>query len=203
MTGLGSSCGACKYLRRKCAAECIFAPYFCYDQAAIHFSAVHKVFGASNVSKLLLHLPIHNRSVAAMTVTYEALARMKDPIYGCVIHLEKEIELLEKQMAAAWFHSTSGYSVASPNSSNNFCGLHVEVELDFDVPGLLNAQQTPLLFTEATDQTCQRLWEDKTWFPSLDPMDDDQDIFMHCAAEKFGWDLNCQAVPGWELGCNF
>lgn len=82
-----SSCGACKFLRRKCATECIFAPYFCYEQAAIHFSAVHKVFGASNVSKLLLHLPLQHRSVAAMTVSYEALARMHDPIYGCVAHV--------------------------------------------------------------------------------------------------------------------
>lgn len=87
MTGLGSSCGACKFLRRRCTNDCIFAPYFCYDQAAAHFAAVHKVFGASNVSKLLLHLPVHNRSDAAITISYEALARMHDPIYGCVAHI--------------------------------------------------------------------------------------------------------------------
>ncbi|GLT75443.1 hypothetical protein SLA2020_471680 [Shorea laevis] len=109
MTGLGSSCGACKFLRRKCASECVFAPYFCYDEAADHFAAVHKVFGASNVSKLLLHLPIHNRRDAALTVAYEALARMRDPIYGCVAHifalqqqvahLQEEIDALVNQMA--------------------------------------------------------------------------------------------------------
>lgn len=87
MTGFGSSCGACKFLRRKCTTQCVFAPYFCYDEAANHFAAVHKVFGASNVSKLLLHLPVHNRSEAATTISYEALARMKDPIYGCVAHI--------------------------------------------------------------------------------------------------------------------
>lgn len=87
MTGLGSSCGACKFLRRRCTSDCIFAPYFSYEQAASHFSAVHKVFGASNVSKLLLHLPAQNRSDAAITVSYEALARMRDPIYGCVAHI--------------------------------------------------------------------------------------------------------------------
>lgn len=87
MTGLGSSCGACKFLRRKCTRECVFAPYFCYEQAATHFAAVHKVFGASNVSKLLSHLPLNNRSEAAATISYEALARMNDPIYGCVAHI--------------------------------------------------------------------------------------------------------------------
>lgn len=87
MTGSGSSCGACKFLRRKCTSECVFAPYFCYDQAANHFGKVHRVFGASNVSKLLLHLPVHKRSDAATTIAYEALARMHDPIYGCVSHI--------------------------------------------------------------------------------------------------------------------
>ncbi|KAM0945073.1 putative transcription factor AS2-LOB family [Dioscorea sansibarensis] len=57
MAGFGSPCGACKFLRRKCVKGCVFAPYFCYDQGATHFAAIHKVFGASNVSKLLLHLP--------------------------------------------------------------------------------------------------------------------------------------------------
>lgn len=87
MTGFGSSCGACKFLRRKCASDCVFAPYFSYEQASTHFSAVHKVYGASNVSRLLSHLPIQNRSDAAITISYEALARMQDPIYGCVAHI--------------------------------------------------------------------------------------------------------------------
>lgn len=97
MTGFGSSCGACKFLRRKCTGECVFAPYFCYDQAADHFAAVHKVFGASNVSKLLLHLPVQNRSDAAITMSYEALARMRDPVYGCfsqIFALQQQVPML-------------------------------------------------------------------------------------------------------------
>lgn len=121
MTGVSSSCGACKFLRRKCTSECVFAPYFCYDQAAAHFAAVHKVFGASNVSKLLLHLPLQNRSDAATTISYEALARVRDPVYGCVAdifalqqqvaHLQGEIEILASQMA------NLGVGVASCGSS--------------------------------------------------------------------------------------
>lgn len=87
MTGIGASCGACKFLRRRCTSDCIFAPHFSYDQAASNFAAVHKVFGASNVSKLLLHLPLHNQGEAAITISYEALARMRDPVYGCVAHI--------------------------------------------------------------------------------------------------------------------
>lgn len=66
---------------------CVFAPYFCHEQGVSHFAAIHKVFGASNVSKLLAHLPVSDRSGAAVTISYEAQARLKDPIYGCVSHI--------------------------------------------------------------------------------------------------------------------
>ncbi|XP_073293161.1 LOB domain-containing protein 33-like [Primulina huaijiensis] len=126
MTGLGSSCGACKFLRRRCASDCVFAPYFCYEQAATHFSAVHKVFGASNVSKLLLHLPVHSRSDAAITISYEALARMHDPIYGCVAHIfalqqqvasiKEEIEMVGNQMANLGFDMAR---IAAPHETDH------------------------------------------------------------------------------------
>jgi LOB domain-containing protein 29 len=87
MTGFGSPCGACKFLRRKCVRGCVFAPYFCHEQGAAHFAAIHKVFGASNVSKLLAHLPLADRPEAAVTISYEAQARLRDPIYGCVAHI--------------------------------------------------------------------------------------------------------------------
>jgi hypothetical protein len=77
-------CGACKFLRRKCISGCIFAPHFGSDQGAARFAAVHKVFGASNVSKLLLHIPVSRRHDAVVTISYEAQARLSDPVYGCV-----------------------------------------------------------------------------------------------------------------------
>nr|CAB3452893.1 unnamed protein product [Digitaria exilis] len=76
MTGFGSPCGACKFLRRKCVKGCVFAPYFSHDQGAAHYAAIHKVFGASNASKLLMHLPEGARSEAAVTISYEAQARL-------------------------------------------------------------------------------------------------------------------------------
>ena len=85
--GAGSPCGACKFLRRKCAADCIFAPYFCSEQGPARFAAIHKVFGASNVSKLLLHVPVPDRCEAVVTIAYEAQARIRDPVYGCVAHI--------------------------------------------------------------------------------------------------------------------
>ncbi|VAH97767.1 unnamed protein product [Triticum turgidum subsp. durum] len=108
MTGLGSPCGACKFLRRKCARGCVFAPYFCHEQGAAHFAAIHKVFGASNVSKLLAHLPIADRAEAAVTVSYEAQARLRDPVYGCVAHifaLQQQVMTLQAQLASLKAHA--------------------------------------------------------------------------------------------------
>ncbi|KAJ4967987.1 hypothetical protein NE237_014688 [Protea cynaroides] len=120
MTGLGSPCGACKFLRRKCVKGCVFAPYFCHEQGATHFAAIHKVFGASNVSKLLAHLPVTDRCEAAVTISYEAQARLQDPIYGCVsyifalqqqvVNLQAQLDTLKAQAAQSLVNvSTSSF----------------------------------------------------------------------------------------------
>ncbi|XVE62504.1 hypothetical protein DITRI_Ditri06bG0123000 [Diplodiscus trichospermus] len=95
-------CGACKFLRRKCVSGCIFAPHFGSDQGAARFAAVHKVFGASNVSKLLLHIPVTRRHDAVVTISYEAQARLSDPVYGCVstiLSLQQQVASLQAELA--------------------------------------------------------------------------------------------------------
>ncbi|GAB2275505.1 LOB domain-containing protein 19 [Dionaea muscipula] len=87
-TGTVGPCGACKFMRGKCVKGCIFAPYFDSEQpGTAHFAAVHKVFGTSNASKLLQGIPVHWRLDAVLTLCCEALARVRDPVYGCVAHI--------------------------------------------------------------------------------------------------------------------
>ncbi|CAI0554143.1 unnamed protein product [Linum tenue] len=83
-----SPCAACKFLRRKCTPECVFAPYFPPDQPA-KFASVHRVFGASNVAKLLNEIPAAQRDDAVNSLAYEAEARLNDPVYGCVGFISK------------------------------------------------------------------------------------------------------------------
>ncbi|XP_076929048.1 LOB domain-containing protein 10-like [Bidens hawaiensis] len=83
MSSSNSPCAACKFLRRKCTQECVFAPYFPPDQPQ-KFANVHKVFGASNVAKILNELNTAQREDAVNSLAYEADARLKDPVYGCV-----------------------------------------------------------------------------------------------------------------------
>lgn len=95
-SGGSSPCGACKFLRRKCATGCIFAPYFGADEGPARFAAIHKVFGASNASKLLLQVPLADRCEAVVTIAYEAQARIRDPVYGCVAQifaLQQQVDL--------------------------------------------------------------------------------------------------------------
>ncbi|KAK1359987.1 LOB domain-containing protein [Heracleum sosnowskyi] len=83
MSSSNSPCAACKFLRRKCTQECVFAPYFPPDQPQ-KFANVHRVFGASNVAKLLNDLSPEQREDAVSSLAYEAEARLRDPVYGCV-----------------------------------------------------------------------------------------------------------------------
>ncbi|PKA50913.1 LOB domain-containing protein 20 [Apostasia shenzhenica] len=108
-TVTGAPCGACKFLRRKCASGCVFAAHFGNEQsAAARFAAVHKVFGASNVSKLLKKVPPARRHDAVATVSYEAQARLSDPVLGCVatvlalqhqvMQLQAELSIVQSQL---------------------------------------------------------------------------------------------------------
>ncbi|KAG5412400.1 hypothetical protein IGI04_008719, partial [Brassica rapa subsp. trilocularis] len=104
-----SPCAACKFLRRKCTQECVFAPYFPPDQPH-KFAYVHKIFGASNVAKLLNDLASNQREDAVNSLFYEAEARLRDPVYGCIglisilqhrlKQLQHDLDNAKKELAA-------------------------------------------------------------------------------------------------------
>ncbi|CAL9090173.1 unnamed protein product [Musa textilis] len=98
-----SPCAACKLLRRRCTQGCVFAPHFPADEPQ-KFASVHKVFGASNVSKLLREIAAQHRGDAVSSLVYEANARVQDPVYGCVgaiTSLHYQIQALQAQLAVA------------------------------------------------------------------------------------------------------
>lgn len=95
-------CAACKLLRRRCAEECPFSPYFSPHEPQ-KFAAVHKVFGASNVSKMLLEVPEGQRADAANSLVYEANLRLRDPVYGCmgaISTLQQQVQSLQAELNA-------------------------------------------------------------------------------------------------------
>ncbi|XP_039116470.1 LOB domain-containing protein 1-like isoform X2 [Dioscorea cayenensis subsp. rotundata] len=98
-----SPCAACRMLHRRCNAKCMLAPYFPADEPG-KFAAVHKVFGASNVIRMLQIVDEERRDDAVKGLVYEAYARLRDPVYGCtgaIFYLQKCVEDLEKQLREA------------------------------------------------------------------------------------------------------
>ncbi|XP_052207616.1 LOB domain-containing protein 4-like [Diospyros lotus] len=99
--GASSPCAACKLLRRRCVEDCVFSPYFPANDPQ-KFASVHKVFGASNVNKMLQELPVEQRADAVTCMVYEANARIRDPVYGCVgaiSSLQHQVDALQTQLA--------------------------------------------------------------------------------------------------------
>ncbi|KAJ6976051.1 hypothetical protein NC653_031778 [Populus alba x Populus x berolinensis] len=95
-------CAACKLLRRRCAEECPFSPYFSPHEPQ-KFAAVHKVYGASNVSKLLMEVPESQRVDTANSLVYEANLRLRDPVYGsmgAISALQQQIQSLQAELSA-------------------------------------------------------------------------------------------------------
>ncbi|KAL0458865.1 UNVERIFIED_CONTAM: LOB domain-containing protein 15 [Sesamum latifolium] len=67
------------------------------------FAAVHKVFGASNVSKMLMEVPAPQRADAANSLVYEANVRLRDPVYGCmgaISALQQQVQTLQAELNA-------------------------------------------------------------------------------------------------------
>ncbi|XP_059455197.1 LOB domain-containing protein 24-like [Corylus avellana] len=94
-------CAACKYLRRRCPSDCIFSLYFPPNDPQ-RFACVHRIYGASNVAKILQQLPPNLRAQAADTLYFEAHYRIQDPVYGCVgiiSQLYQQIHNAESELA--------------------------------------------------------------------------------------------------------
>ncbi|KAF0919154.1 hypothetical protein E2562_028453 [Oryza meyeriana var. granulata] len=141
--GPGAPCGACKFLRRRCAPGCVFAPHFSgcggsgggvgagrgRERGAAEFAVVHRVFGASNVAKLLSRVPAALRRDAARTVCYEAQARIADPVYGSVgtiLALQHQVSLLQGQLSvleSQLFNLRVALASAHPDTPQHFVVL--------------------------------------------------------------------------------
>lgn len=125
MSSSNSPCAACKFLRRKCTQECDFAPYFPPDNPQ-RFACVHRVFGASNVAKLLKELSPAHREDAVKSLAYEAEARLRDPVFGCVglistlqqklRQLQQDLQNAKKEIATYISPEAMQYHMENPGA---------------------------------------------------------------------------------------
>lgn len=75
------ACAACKHQRKKCSVNCILAPYFPASRNR-EFQAVHKIFGVSNITKLVKNARDDDRRRVVESLVWEAFCRQRDPILG-------------------------------------------------------------------------------------------------------------------------
>ncbi|KAH9327160.1 hypothetical protein KI387_007338, partial [Taxus chinensis] len=68
-------CVARKILRRRCGEKCVLTPYFPPDNPH-KFATTHRVFGASNIIKMLKDLLNDGSVDAVRSMVYEAEARL-------------------------------------------------------------------------------------------------------------------------------
>ncbi|KAE8669730.1 LOB domain-containing protein 22 [Hibiscus syriacus] len=94
------ACAACRYQRRKCAPDCILAPYFPHDRQR-QFQNAHKLFGVSNITKIIRHLNPPEKDIAMHTIVFQSDARANDPVGGCyriIQELQRQIEYSQAEL---------------------------------------------------------------------------------------------------------
>ncbi|CAO2840194.1 unnamed protein product [Amaranthus hypochondriacus] len=96
------ACAACKYQRRKCAPDCLLAPYFPHHRQR-EFLNAHKLFGVSNITKIIRDLTPTQKDQAMESIIFQSNMRAKDPVNGClglIRHLEYQITYYRSEFHA-------------------------------------------------------------------------------------------------------
>ncbi|KAL2508124.1 LOB domain-containing protein 25-like [Forsythia ovata] len=166
-------CAACKLLRRRCTKDCIFLPYFPPSEPE-KFAAVHRIFGASNISKMLQEIPVNDREDAVISLVYEATTRLKEPVYGCaslisslqmqIFHLQSKLNealaetvTLKTQLANALSIIISSQSHQSNHitDKNNFNLIDYQQQSECNIND--NASYARLLDLPVTDSYLEHM----------------------------------------------
>ncbi|XP_010522110.1 PREDICTED: LOB domain-containing protein 2 [Tarenaya hassleriana] len=122
------ACASCKHQRKKCNSDCVLAPYF-PSYKTKEFQAVHRVFGVSNVQKMVRTVREEDRTKLSDSLTWEALWRQKDPVlglYGEYRRIHEELKLYKgfihhhQQHLVNWDNISIGnHHVFSGNNNNS------------------------------------------------------------------------------------
>ncbi|WCJ20841.1 LOB domain-containing protein 25 [Euphorbia peplus] len=95
------ACAACKYRRRKCTKDCIYAPYFPAHHPKSFLDA-HRLFGVSNIKRILMQVKDEERDDAMKSVIYESSIRAQFPVHGCrglTCLLESQIQQVTQELS--------------------------------------------------------------------------------------------------------
>lgn len=107
-SGVYQACASCKHQRKKCDDNCELAPYFPASRFR-EFQNAHRLFGVSNIQKIIASVEPHQRKAAAESILMEANYRRSDPVNGClgvcrtlnshIVFYEKQLKIANQQLA--------------------------------------------------------------------------------------------------------
>lgn len=154
--GTSPACAACKYQRRKCASDCVLAPYFPANQPKM-FQNAHRLFGISNITKILKQLEDEDQKADAMkSIIFEADMRERFPVYGCVeyiCYLRQQLQQTMEELHYVYTHLAAcreqqllaAASVANSHNNNNNSYDHQPHTTSLQHYGINNATEMPYM----------------------------------------------------------
>ncbi|KAL2466606.1 LOB domain-containing protein 2 [Abeliophyllum distichum] len=134
-----SACASCKHQRKKCTEKCILAPFFPVDKTR-EFQAVHKVFGVSNVTKIVTNLEEEDRKQAVDSLVWEAFCWQKDAVlgpYGEYRRVCEELRLYKSQYQQIHQVQNQG-SIVYKAAAQGLMGWNNNKFMSFNGAGLNN-----------------------------------------------------------------
>ena len=114
-------CAVCKYFRRRCPSNCIFAPYFPPDNPQ-RFTCVRRIYGASNIGKMLEVINLeHNLVHMSHLKVFRVSTMVKLSQWQFFLELERQEKKIKSvtTQTKVWFFLSRIFQVAkkSPNAS--------------------------------------------------------------------------------------
>ncbi|XP_030549415.2 LOB domain-containing protein 2 isoform X2 [Rhodamnia argentea] len=125
--GTHAACASCKHQRKKCNDSCVLSPYFPAEKS-LEFQAVHKVFGVSNVTKMVLGVCKEDRQRLADSLVWEARLRQQDPVHGAFGEYQRTQNELQyykslyQNQAIRWQHLQGELSKRSHGTARSLVG---------------------------------------------------------------------------------
>ncbi|XP_024533779.1 LOB domain-containing protein 22 [Selaginella moellendorffii] len=95
------ACAACRFQRRRCSPACPLAKYFPASENQ-RFMNCKKLFGVSNMLRLLNQVLVKDRDETMQSLMFEADVREQDPVHGCmgiICMLEQQLDKLRRELA--------------------------------------------------------------------------------------------------------
>lgn len=101
-------CAICKEKRQKCTKKCVLTPYLPANKPEKYAFLVY-VFGIKNLVRIINEIDPSQRQACVYSLCFEAEARIRDPVYGCVgiirglqrrlQHLQLSLNISKRELA--------------------------------------------------------------------------------------------------------